>query len=962
LSTAYHAKYFAHELTRHTANDGVDRLSMALFDASVDLNPHQIEAALFAMRSPLSKGVILADEVGLGKTIEAGLVLCQYWAERRRRLLIICPASIRKQWSLELEEKFNLPTFILDKRSYNDLLKSGNPAPFEANAVVICSINFASRIREVVRSVNWDLAVIDEAHKLRGAHRASNKMGQAIKWALSDATKLLLTATPLQNSLIELYGLSTIIDEHIFGEVSAFRSRYMGKDADMQELRAMLKPLCKRTLRNQVLEYVKFTERKAFTCPFRATDDEQKLYEAISDFLKRDDTYSIPARQRQLTTLVLRKLLASSSHAIAGTIDTMKSRLEAIRDGLPEIDSLAERIIAGEEIEDDILDETLLDEVPDDDEEIDNDESDDTEPEIDRMKLKAEIEELDRYATWARSIGVDTKSRALIKALDIGFSEMEKMDAKRKAIIFTESRRTQNYLKNYLEANGYTGKIVLFNGTNSDLESKSILNAWVEKNTELGRASGSRDAVMRTALIEHFENNAEIMIATEAASEGINLQFCSMVINYDLPWNPQRIEQRIGRCHRYGQKHDVVVINFLNERNEADRRVLELLTEKFQLFSGVFGASDEVLGTIESGVDFEMRVLSIYQQCRTPEEIQTAFQLLQEEMEISIKSRLEDTRKALLEHFDEDVHERLRIQLDQTRQQLDKIGRMFWSLTKYMLNDSASFDDSAAAFNLHQSPLPQCPVGRYHLISKDQDNIPSTFLYRLSHPLGEHLIEEGKTCLAPLAEVAFDITNHGAQISVIKDLKGSFGWISLQKLEIESFQKEDYVLFSGFDSNGHSLDQEVCEKLFHCDARVVGSAEAHKEALTRLAKETERHKKATISRSLEANNHFFVEERERLENWAEAMIFASEKELKDTKEQIKVLRRQTRQTTTVEDEHAIQLKIREMEQKQRKQRQHIFDVEDEIAHKRDTLIVALEKRLAQRTSDEHLFTIRWRVV
>ena len=194
--------------------------------------------------------------------------------------------------------------------------------------------------------------------------------------------------------------------------------------------------------------------------------------------------------------------------------------------------------------------------------------------------------------------------------------------AARKALIFTESRRTQEYLKTFLESHGYGGQVVLFNGTNGGPEATAIYERWVEKNRDTGRASGSRAVDVRTALIEHFRDEATILLATEAAAEGINLQFCSLVINYDLPWNPQRIEQRIGRCHRYGQKHDVVVINFLNERNEADRRVLELLGEKFSLFNGVFGASDEVLGTIESGVDFEKRILAIYQECRTPEEIE----------------------------------------------------------------------------------------------------------------------------------------------------------------------------------------------------------------------------------------------------------------------------------------------------------------------------------------------------
>lgn len=184
---------------------------MSLFDASVDLNPHQIEAAMFAFRSPLSKGVLLADEVGLGKTIEAGLVLCQYWAERRRRLIVVCPASLRKQWSMELEEKFNLPSVIMEAKSFREAVKSGKDNPFQHDGIVITSMNFATSKRDIVRLVPWDLVIIDEAHKLRNAYRPSNKMGQGLKTAFEGRKKLLLSATTLQNSLLELYGLSTII-------------------------------------------------------------------------------------------------------------------------------------------------------------------------------------------------------------------------------------------------------------------------------------------------------------------------------------------------------------------------------------------------------------------------------------------------------------------------------------------------------------------------------------------------------------------------------------------------------------------------------------------------------------------------------------------------------------------------------------------------------------------------------
>lgn len=240
MTTPYHARYFAHELTRHAPAEGVDRLSMALFDACVDLNPHQIEAALFALRSPISKGVIMADEVGLGKTIEAGIVMCQSWAEQGRRLLVICPASLRKQWAAELEEKFNLPCVILDSRAYRQAQKNGSPRPFEDKRIVITSLNYASRMKGEIRSIGWDLVVIDEAHKLRNAYRPSNKMGQNIRWATEEHKKLLLTATPLQNSLLELYGLSTLIDERLFGDVASFRYQYTASGGDLPGLKSRL--------------------------------------------------------------------------------------------------------------------------------------------------------------------------------------------------------------------------------------------------------------------------------------------------------------------------------------------------------------------------------------------------------------------------------------------------------------------------------------------------------------------------------------------------------------------------------------------------------------------------------------------------------------------------------------------------------------------------------------------------
>ena len=363
MISAYHAKYYAHELTRRHAADGVDRLSQSLFDASVDLNPHQIEAALFALRNPLQEGVLLADEVGLGKTIEAALVVCQYWAERRRRLLVICPASLRKQWAQELHDKFAVPTTVVDavslrKQSAGDMLATLQR--LVGKAVVIMSYQFAARLEAELRAVPWDVVVIDEAHKLRNAHRASNRTGQALKRALQGRKKLLLTATPLQNSLMELYGLSTLIDEHLFGDETAFRKQFMNSGTGLDELRERLASFAKRTLRRDVLEYIQYTERKALTQPFNPTDDEQALYERISAFLQKEDSYALPKQQRHLTGLILRKLLASSSHAVAATLVTIRKRLQGLlaADGPRDDGSeLIEQLIVEDDLEQDYLEE-----------------------------------------------------------------------------------------------------------------------------------------------------------------------------------------------------------------------------------------------------------------------------------------------------------------------------------------------------------------------------------------------------------------------------------------------------------------------------------------------------------------------------------------------------------------------------------------------------------------------------
>lgn len=959
MITAYHAKYYAHELTRRHGAEGVDRLSQALFDASVDLNPHQIEAALFALRNPLQEGVLLADEVGLGKTIEAALVLCQFWAERRRKLLIICPASLRKQWAQELVEKFAVPTIVVDAQTLRQQA-AGNTLNtlhnLASKGILVMSYHFAVRLEAELRTTAWDLVVMDEAHKLRNAHRPTNKMGQSLRRSLSGRKKILLTATPLQNSLMELYGLSTLIDEHLFGDEKEFRRQYTNNDADIEGLRRRMKSFVNRTLRKDVLEYVRYTARRTLTQPFEPTDPEHALYEQVSDFLQRDDSYALPKRQRHLTSLILRKLLASSPYAVVGTLKTIRNRLEHRLEG----EELEFQALLDELIADDDLDANFLDEQDSGEEESSGEETN----QIDLDQLRAEIDELSGFIQAAESLDTDTKALALLQALRLGFENMSELGAPKKAIIFTESRRTQEFLYRFLSSQGFTGKLTLFSGANNHPDAVEIYRNWLQEHKGSDRVTGSPQVDRRTALLDHFRRDdglgAEIMIATEAAAEGVNLQFCSLVINYDLPWNPQRVEQRIGRCHRYGQRYDVVVINFLNTRNQADQRVLELLTEKFSLFSGVFGVSDEVLGQVESGIDFEKRVLQIYDTCRHPHEIEAAFDELQKELETTIAARIQDTQTQLLENFDEDVHDRLKLRLDEAEARLDRFGRWFWGLTRFSLSGRAQFDEQSYAFSLSRPPE-GFSGGRYQLIRGGAQPDMLAHAYRLSHPLGEWSLAQGLNAETPVATVTLNYSAHTARITVVEQLAGQSGWLTLSRLKFTTVETAESLLITGMTDDGSPLDQDTCERLLGIPAKgkpvIISDAPP-----AILLSNSQRSIEAKVSEFMESNDRLFAEERDKLEAWSDDRMAAVESDMKNTKTRLAQLKRDARNAPTLQEQQVIQQSISEYERLQRRQRAECFDLEDQISEQRDELLDTLQKRLQQTTESETLFTLRWQVI
>ena len=938
--TPYQSAYFAYWLTQTDRLE--NQVSRTMAAARVDLNPHQIAAACFALKSPLSKGVLLADEVGLGKTIEASLVIAQKWAECKRRILLVTPASLRKQWSQELVDKFELPSIIIDSKVAREQRQLGRVNPFDQpDHIVICSYEYVAAQRDRVGLIDWHLVVFDEAHKLRNIYnpKGDKRAKDVVRATARAESRVLLSATPIQNNLMELYGLASVIDPHYFGDAKSFRSLYVNRQKNgdaLDDLKQRIEPLCHRTLRKQVQQEggINFTNRYAITQDFTPNEAEWELYQKVSSYLQRPDLQAISQQARHLVSIGLRKILASSSFAIA---ETLKGMVERLRDQ----QLLTEDSLGDLEEADDWLDQFG---------QVDGDPV--PPPEQGKQaRLAEEIALLSEYQQLAASITDNAKGDALLVVLQRALEMTENLGGQRKAVIFTESCRTQQYLDRHLQANGYAGRTVLLNGSNSDSSSKQIYQAWLRRHAGSGRISGSRPADMKAALVEHFKSDqADILISTEAGGEGINLQFCSVLINYDLPWSPQKVEQRIGRVHRYGQKHDVVVVNFVNRKNPADQRVFQLLNDKLKLFEGVFGASDEILGAIADDIDIERRIYDIYQHCRTDAEIEAHFDQLQSDMEAILQVREEHARQTLLSHFDRDVVAALKNTRDSSQD--------FLSSHEQVLLDLA------------RAELPGAQVERNHFVYQGQRfdlswplvQANDSAFFRLQtteHYLAWELVKRAKARPLPDAHLVFDYADlQAGQFAALRPLIGHSGLLQLVQLTFTfANTQRRHLLALAVSDNGEVLSRENAEHLLCVPARIDSApVQLDTRVFQPLLEEAVAEQQALTEQQLAT---YFEQETTKLERWAEDRRQALSLRVQELDEEIRAYKKQARQLASTAEKVQAKKGLRSLERQRDDALSEYHEARKQIEQQEDALLDEISSKLELDTQTTTLFSIRW---
>lgn len=664
----FHAFYKARELSAYAY--GRKKFLPVFASSDIKVYPYQIAAARFALRSPYLKGAILCDEGSLGKTYEAMLVTAQLWYEGRERILLVIPPPLMHQWSAVIESQFSIPFIILDTDSaFGGRLAAGEQNPFEQEGVVLTTYDFAAEKAEFAARVPWDLAVFEEAHHLRRIYTGADRGAAAIRQAVGDAFKLLLTATPMQNSILDLYGLVHFIDDSVFPDKKAFYARYFRKPENYPELAARVSRFCFRTTRQETATYVKIPERIPVTVEFELTVKEQKLYDLLDAYLQKGVRPAFPKMDRYDLALMLFRTFSSSTFALERTLRGVIRRLEKRRTESP-----------------------------------------------DNRELAAELEELQRMQALAADIKQNAKAKELLTALKNGFAQLKQLGAKKKALIFTENRTTQDFLFSMLDSGPYKGKVLTYNG------------------------SRSRDY----SVMERFAKEAEILISTDIGAEGFNLEFCSFVINYDLPYNTLTIEQRINRCHRQGQQSDVIVLNFLNRNNFADVRMLELINKRILQFSGIFGMSDNVLGNF--GSDQGESFAEALRGARSRDEIDRAYKDALVRFEEENKRIIKQAKESLFTSFTGEIADKVDITPQYVEDMTAKINDDLWALTKYFFGSKRGFrlDDetrTVSCFTVPPKVFTGTRMGRNEY-SMSKGYRPRSGRHTVTGPLAKAVIDE----------------------------------------------------------------------------------------------------------------------------------------------------------------------------------------------------------------------------
>ena len=872
--TPYHARYFALLLTRRSV--GVERYLPALSTASIDLHPHQIDAAVFATRSPFRDGVILADEEGLGKTVEAGIALLQAYLEKKTRLLVLCPPPLVEYWRNELRSKFSLPVVGLDELD-------------DSGGVVVLSYQKAYRQAGNLAAVPWDLCVLDEAHLIANAGPSGHMQANALQEALHRRPKYLVTATPMQNSLLDLYYLVRFIDDTTFpSDPEDFRARYMARKTHRDELANRAQMLCQRTLRRQALT-MPFIKRTARTIIVPPSPEEEALSRRLSLYFHRENLVAFPRVKEHRIRLTYWKMLASSPSALHASLLRLCERL------------------------------------------------------ADNPEAADELRELREIAAMTERIAPGSRATVFLDALNDAIWRLREAGVPERAVIFSENTDTLDSIRKLLCGHGYRPEDIV------------------------GYYGGSRS---KHALHDFTHGKAHVLLATDGSAAGLDISQCALVINYDLPWNVQKLEQRISRCHRYGQQHDVLVLNFIDPTNRADRRLYDSINKKLKRFDDLFGASETILGQLAGAGDPapEFRTEDAIQADRVA---RTADNLPE------IEKRVEKAEADILAHFDDEVRQRFAKYGETIPAALSRMDYWLWELTRYRLHHRAAFDEMKRSFVLDKSPYQDLRLQR---ITYGMDrSLPPGERYLLGHPLARRILAD---CLEGIFE-------HGSLTLVAGSgfSPGLSGELGLWQIGMMSEVTHATVpVLCGVTDGGEPLTHDDCAgilklEVISCEGGPKwdeNSGETYRGRTWRGAAPAEDGRPSIRNRELDAlrdqametarqrlamkHDEVLQTELARLRQWAEDEETALKERQEDLRRRIADAKSRLDKTSGYVQRFQANQRTAELEKERRREEERLFMLAAEVRRKRDERMEEAKLKSKCRFWDEEMFVVNFKVM
>lgn len=945
--TPYHAKYLAAVIRRKFPQSSVDRLIPIIYDADIGIHPHQIATANKILNSPVSSGYILSDQLGMGKSIEAAIIISWLWHKGEKKILVIAPVSQVEMWRKLLKVNFGLPTEIMTDENIATLKNDKKKEPLDIGRVLICTYKFAYEHESLIQNNKWDFVVVDEAHRLKDIYDIKSAIGDSIRASTLPHKKLLLTSTPFQSTMKRLFRIANMVDKYIFGDQRSYNYQFVSitDDINYKDLGKRLESVMSRTEAKRVPDFIGKARKSEILVQYEGNDIERDYITAMNNYFIDSSKFGLPSEKASLQSLALYKQVTLSPKIAMGGLGIIDQGLEILRKGEDQSDFLIEKF--SEDIE------TLP--------WIKNEWFRSTQEVLDIKDFKSiqkDVEEEKKRLLLLREYVLAVKKDSRLNAFMAGLNKSEELirsiKGKKRILVYTESLQAQKYLVFMLRDARKKG-VYYINATNKDEESEKIYKAFIRNKKNRFLITGIEEIDRRTAIIQEFEAKGRILVATDRGLADQTLKHTYVVINYDLPVDPYITQLRISKIHGHLNPNDIIIVNIVSKDNEFEVWNYEKQRDTFDLFTGEYGRSDIPVGAIGVGSDFGMLIFGYYMKHHTIHLVERAFRKIAIQIKEAKSTSMRNYYSKLLlesarreqEHWDE-VMKEFKPKLDLLLQGVLHVSAiMTQGYGKISARGAGTLRLTKKPFRMSDEDL-----GDYTF---DLNEKPNRRKFYINSEFGGKMIDKALKQKLTIHHLKFSYRSVKPRKRSLTPLKGKSGVLDLRLVNVQGMQEEEHLIFTGLTDDGVMLEQEQCRDLMELSANDLGAV--------RVSGDYKKLIKPNIAELIdllaERDEIYIQDFANKLEVWINDRIIVHKKDLRIIMTQRRKLHRRWVNATSTRKKEALDGELLEVGVFRRKKRRYIRKIIKYSSLEKDALVNKFRRETKYKYTSKSLFTIRW---